>query len=377
MSESPALGPLRRVLDQLPHPTLLVALDGRIVHASTACSDLLGAEPHALLDRQLGAVLADPADHLDGLLDLWARSAHPRPGVLHVRTGEGPRPVHAEGARIPELDLLLVRCRERNDALDGFDELSKEVEARNLRHMKRQMEATIDELRTANRRLEDANDELDRYAAVVSHDLRTPLTTIAGFVELLHVDHAEDLDEEGLDILHILQRNTERMNAAIDALLQLARTEGPPEHVPPLDPQEVVRDVLEQIGSEIGDARVDVEAMPQVAVDRTHLSQVLQNLLVNSIRYRSPDRPLTITVSARSDWDMVELSVADNGIGIPEDERERVFEPLRRGRHVQDVEGTGIGLATCRKIVRSYGGDIAVVDRGEPGTTLGFTVPAA
>lgn len=370
------LAPLRRVLDQLPHPTLLVTLDGRIAHASPACSDLLGHEAQTLLGRDLGAVLADSDDDLDRLLRLWAGSAQPRPGVLHTGTGQGTSPVHAEGSRIPELDLLLVRCRERGDALDGFDELSREVEARNLRHMKRRMEATIDELRTANRRLEDANDELDRYAAVVSHDLRTPLTTIAGFVDLLHMDHAQDLDEEGLEILHILERNTRRMDAAIDALLQLARTAGPPEYVPPLDPQDVVRDVLEQIGSEIGDARVDVETMPQVAVDRTHLSQVLQNLLVNSVRYRSPDRPLSITVSARPEGNWVEISVSDNGIGIPEEERERVFEPLRRGRHVEDVEGTGIGLATCRKIVRSYGGDIAVVDREEPGATIALTVPA-
>lgn len=369
------LAPLRRVLDQLPHPTLLVTLDGRIVHASPACSDLLGHGPQALLGRALGAVVADSDDDLDRLLDLWAGSAQPRPGVLHGDPEQGAPAVHAEGSRIPELDLLLVRCRERGDALDGFDELSREVEARNLRHMKRRMEATIEELRTANRRLEDANDELDRYAAVVSHDLRTPLTTIAGFVELLHMDHAEDLDEDGLEILRILQRNTRRMDAAIDALLQLARTDGPPEYVPPLDPQEVVHEVIEQIGSEIGDARVHVEHMPQVAVDRTHLSQVLQNLLVNSIRYRSPDRPLSITVSARADGDSVEISVSDNGIGIPEEERDRVFEPLRRGRHVQDVEGTGIGLATCRKIVRSYGGDIAALDRDEPGTTIAFTVP--
>lgn len=370
------LAPLRRVLDQLAHPTLLVTLDGRIVHASPTCSDLLGHEPQELPGRDLGAVLADSDDELDRLLHLWAGSTRSRPGVLHVGAGRGTSPVHAEGSRIPELDLLLVRCRERGDALDGFDELSREIEARNLRRMKRRMEATIDELRTTNRRLEDANDELDRYAAVVSHDLRTPLTTIAGFVELLHADHAQDLDEQGLEILRILERNTNRMNAAIDALLQLALTAGPPEYVPPIDPQEVVHEVIEQIGSEIGDARVHVEAMPEVAVDRTHLSQVLQNLLVNSVRYRSPDRPLSITVSARSDGDSVEISVRDNGIGIPEEERERVFEPLRRGRHVQDVEGSGIGLATCRKIVRSYGGDIAALDREEPGTTVAFTVPA-
>lgn len=355
VSESRVLTPLRRVLDQFPHPTLLLTLDGRIAHASPSCSDLLGHEPQALPGRDLGAVVADSDDDLARLLHLWAGSARPRPGVLHVRTGQGASPVHAEGSRIPELDLLLVRCRERGDALDGSDEL-----------------------RTTNRRLEDAKDELDRYAAVVSHDLRTSLTTIAGFVELLHTDHAQDLDEEGLEILRILERNTRRMNAAIDALLQLARTAGPPDHVPPVDPEEVVHEVIEQIGSELGDAEVDVEPMPQVAVDRTHLSQVLRNLLVNSVRYRSPDRPLSMTVSARSDGDSVEISVSDNGIGIPEEERERVFEPLRRGRgrHVQDVEGAGIGLATCRKIVRSYGGDIAALDRQGPGTTVAFTVPA-
>lgn len=374
------MGPLRRVLNQLPHPTLLVDLDGRIVHASPACSDLLADDgPASLRGRHLGEVTADTAEHVDRLLDLWARTGQPRPGVLRVAAGEAaPLAVHAEGARIPELDLLLIRCRERSDALDGFDELSTEVEARNLRQMKRRMEATIEDLRAANRRLEDANDELDRYAAVVSHDLRTPLTTIAGFVELLAMDHAGDLDEEGREILQILERNTRRMDAAIDALLQLARTEDPPEYVPALDPREVIDDVLEQIGGEIGDAEVRLEPMPQVAVDRTHLAQVLQNLLINSLRYRSPDRPLSITVSARSDPSdgMVEIRVSDTGIGIPEDERERVFEPLRRGRHAQDVAGTGIGLATCRKIVRSYGGSIAVIDRGRPGTTIGFTVPA-
>lgn len=377
MSRAEVPAPVRRVLDQLPHPMLLVDLDGRIVHANPACSELVGDEEGR--DRTLLGLTTDGAEHVDGLLDRWAGSAHLRPGRLHVVTDPGSPPVavHAEGARVPELDLILVRCREQIEALDGFGELAREIETRNLRQMKRQLESTIEDVRSTNQRLEAANEELDRYAAVVSHDLRTPLTTIAGFVELLRMDHSDGLDREGLHILEILERNTARMGAAIDALLQLARTKDPPEHPTVLDPAEVLGDVLEQIGTEIQQAEIHVDPLPEVAVDRTHLSQVLQNLLTNSVRYRSPDRPLEITISGRSHDGMVELTVSDTGIGIPEDERERVFEPLRRGRRVEHIEGTGIGLATCRKIVRSYGGDIEVRgDGGEAGTTIAFTVPA-
>lgn len=378
VSDHSPTGPLRRVLDQLPYPLLLVDLDGRIVHANGACSDLL-VDVASGRGRHLAELVADDRAHVEGLLDLWARSASPRPGVLgmYVDDGEPPVPIHALGGRIPDLDLLLVRCRERNDALDGFDELSREVETRNLHQMKRRLESTVEELRATNRRLEDVNEELDRYASVVSHDLRTPLTTVAGFVELLTLEHAGDLDDEGRHILELLERNTRRMGSAIDVLLQLARTKEPPEHVPPLDPGAVVRDVLDQIRSEVSGTPVEVGDLPAVAVDRTHLFQVIQNLLVNSLRYRSSERPLRIAVTGRALDGMVQLTVSDTGIGIPEDERERVFDPLSRGRHVEHIEGTGIGLATCRKIVRSYGGDIQVVERDEPGTAIAFTLPRA
>lgn len=378
MSDVAVPGHLRRVLDPLPQPLLLVDLGGRILHVNPACAELLQSGPGTLRDRRLDELAVGDHRHVQELLDLWARSAQPRPGALRIATGDHlePAPIHAEGFRVPELDLLLVRLREGVGALHGFDELSREVETRNLRQMKHRLEETIEELRSANRRLEGANEELDRYAAVVSHDLRTPLTTIAGFVELLQMDHGEDLDEDGQHILQILRRNTERMAAAIDALLELARTEEPPRYVEPVDPVDVVRDVLEQIGADVRGADIVIGDTPAVAMDATHLSQVLQNLLVNSLRYRSPDRPLRVTVAGRPRDGMVELTVSDTGIGIPPEERERVFEPLKRGRHVQDIEGTGIGLATCRKIVRSYGGDIAVVDRGGPGTTIRFTAPA-
>ena len=361
-----------RILDRLPQALLLLDLDGRIVHANPPCEALTGATASEIVGERLHDLVAASEVDVEELLGRWARSGQPRPGVIQMATGSE---LHADGSRIAGIDVLLVRCRERDVALGGFDELAREVETNNLRRMKRQLEETIEDLRGANRRLEDANAELNSYAAVVSHDLRTPLTTIAGFVELLELDHAAELGDEGREIIQILKRNTHRMGQVIDALLELARTKGPPEHVAPLEPREVVSEVLEQISGDV-DAEIVVEDLPTVAVDRTHLSQVFQNLLTNSLRYRSPERPLRITIDGADRNGLAELSVSDNGIGVAPEDRERIFEPLRRGRDVDDVEGTGIGLATCHKIVRSYGGDIWVEDSREPGTTIAFTLPS-
>lgn len=362
-----------RILDRLPQALLLLDLDGRILHANPSCEALTGATASQLVEERLHDLVAAAEEDVEGLLERWAGSGQPRPGVLRMAaTGTE---LHAEGSRIGGIDVLLVRCRGRDVALGGFDELAREVETNNLRRMKRQLEETIEDLRGANRRLEDANAELNSYAAVVSHDLRTPLTTIAGFVELLELDHADELGAEGQRIIQILKRNTHRLGQVIDALLELARTKGPPEHVAPLEPREVVGEVLEQIGGDV-DAEVVIEDLPTVAVDRTHLSQVFQNLLTNSLRYRSPERPLRITIDGADRNGVAELTVSDNGLGVAPEDRERIFEPLQRGRDVHDNDGTGIGLATCHKIVRSYGGDIWVVEREGPGTTIAFTLPS-
>lgn len=362
-----------RLLDRLPQALLLLDLDGCIVHANPSCEALTGAPAPELVGERLHDILDASEGDVEELLGRWRRSGQLRPGLLPMSaTGTE---LHAEGSRIAGLDVLLVRCRDRDTALGGFDDLARDIETNNLRRMKHRLEETVEDLRAANRRLEDANAELNSYAAVVSHDLRTPLTTIAGFVELLEIDHSDGLGDEGLEIVQILKRNTHRMGQVIDALLELARTKGPPEHVAQIEPREVVGEVLEQIGSGV-DAEIVVEDLPTVAVDRTHLSQVFLNLLTNSLRYRSPERPLRITIDGADRNGEAELIVRDNGVGVAPEDRERIFEPLRRGRDVHDAEGTGIGLATCHKIVRSYGGDIWVEDTREPGTTIAFTLPS-
>ncbi|GAB7190996.1 hypothetical protein NUM3379_17030 [Kineococcus sp. NUM-3379] len=225
--------------------------------------------------------------------------------------------------------------------------------------------------------LERSNRDLEQFAAVASHDLASPLSVVSGYVELVRDVYGGDLDEQAVEWLDTALSGVGRMKDLIGALLSYARAGGATCAREAVDLREVFGHAVLDLRAAVKEAGARVSApgdLPVLHGDATLLRQLLQNLVGNSLKYRSPERPCRVVVTAEPTADGWEVAVADNGRGIPPGHREDVFgmftmvEPGRRTGH-------GIGLATCQRIVERHGGRIWVDPAVREGTTVRFTLP--
>jgi PAS domain S-box-containing protein len=233
------------------------------------------------------------------------------------------------------------------------------------------------ERRKLEAQLERSNDELQRFAYTVSHDLQEPLRTVRSYAELLERRYKGKLDSDADEFIHFMMDAAGRMTQLLKDLLAYSQA-GRPDRTTfePTSSANVLQWAImnvDQLAKETG-ARITHDPLPMVDADQTQLSQVFQNLLGNAIKYRGEETP-AIHVSAHRVDDRYEFAVADNGIGIPVEHHERIFGVFKR-LHGKEVPGTGIGLAICRKIIESHGGSIWVESEPGAGATIKFTLPA-
>ena len=277
----------------------------------------------------------------------------------------------------------------------------------------RELKRARDEVAAANTALEErvqrrtadlarANDEVQRFAYIVTHDLRAPLVNIMGFTTELEgsvkamqalidksqaavdpddpivrearVAAAEDLPEA----IGFIRSSTRKMDGLINAILRISREGGRTLKPEPIDLDDLARSCAEAIQHQVvhGDGRVAVEAgLPRIVSDRLSLEHILGNLFDNAVKYRSQDRPLQIDIRGGTlAGDRIWLEVADNGRGIANADLERVFELFRRSG-LQDQPGEGMGLAYVRTLVRKLGGDITVNSGLGRGATFRLSLP--
>jgi signal transduction histidine kinase len=244
-----------------------------------------------------------------------------------------------------------------------------------LREREEALAAVSTELRDRAEELERSNADLERFAYVASHDLAEPLRTISGFTTLLGRRYKGKLDREADEFIGFIEDGTRRMQELIRALLDLSRAGQSAENPQRVDLAAALAEVLNSLHAQIRDenATVRAEGLPVVTGDAAQLRQLLQNLVANAVKFRT-EKPPVVTVSARVDGDRVEVSVEDNGMGVPPEQAERIFQPFHRA--AAGKEGTGIGLAVCERIVATHRGRIWVEPREEGGSVFRFTLPA-
>jgi signal transduction histidine kinase len=241
-----------------------------------------------------------------------------------------------------------------------------------------QAQVAQQQLGRSNEELRRANSDLEVFAFSASHDLKEPLRTVMIFAELMHRKTAHRLQAQDLELLDSILAAARRMNTLIDDLLlytQAAKFEDGP--LAAVEAGSVVAEVLNGLSGQINDAGaiVTAAALPSVRIHRSCLTQIFQNLISNSIKYRSDEAP-RILVSAQQADDWCVFWVADNGLGIDPKFGEQIFGPFKR-LHGREYAGNGIGLAICQRLVQQYGGRIWL-EKSEPGrgSTFCFSVPA-
>ncbi|MBI3447013.1 MAG: PAS domain S-box protein [Magnetospirillum sp.] len=230
--------------------------------------------------------------------------------------------------------------------------------------------------------LERSNSELEQFAYVASHDLREPLRMISSYLALIERRYTGVLDKDGLEFLQYAREGATRMDHLVLDLLDFSRIQRRGEPIIAMLAPEALRQALRHLAPAIAEAGAEVlfpeegEA-PRIMGDPDQMTRLFQNLVGNAIKYRSADRPVRVNVSWSRQGAEWEFHISDNGIGIEPQYFERIFGIFQRLHTRDKYEGTGIGLAICRKIVERHSGRIWLESVPGQGTVFSFALPAA
>jgi signal transduction histidine kinase len=275
---------------------------------------------------------------------------------------------HIESSGSPDLAAL---ARD----VDGMRQKIS-AELAEVREARSQIEWVNDQLKQQTEELTRSNRDLEQFAYVASHDLQEPLRKVASFCQLLQRRYAGQMDERADQYIAFAVDGAQRMQRLINDLLAFSRIGRITAGFTEVDLDRVLTDVSSQLESRVGeDAEISWSDLPTVEGEEPLLTTLFVNLIGNSLKFRRPDVPLRVRVSARRADDEWVINVRDNGIGIETEFADKVFVIFQR-LHARDAyEGTGIGLAIVKKIVEYHGGRIWLDLDVEEGTSINFTVP--
>ncbi len=274
-----------------------------------------------------------------------------------------------------------VPLRDVNGKLIGLVCVSTDISER---------KAAEEKLRVFAAQLERSNDELRDFASVASHDLQEPLRKIQAFADRLRTKCSDSLGGEGLDYLDRMQNAANRMQTLIQDLLTLSRISSKAQPFVEVDLLEIVRGVLSDLELRIEQtgAKIEVGFLPKIEADPLQMRQLFQNLLSNALKFQKPGHQPEVIVSGKilevqdhqlagaGPGDLVcQLMVKDNGIGFEGQYVEQIFALFQRLHSRQEFDGTGIGLAVCRKIAHRHGGSIVAKSSLGQGATFIVTLP--
>jgi light-regulated signal transduction histidine kinase (bacteriophytochrome) len=277
-----------------------------------------------------------------------------------------------------ELSQTIEKVEQRNRQLeDAKTAVLNLVE--DLEIAKTGLEEQKSELETARRELERSNGEMQDFTFAVSHDLQEPLRKIHTFSQFLVEDCGEEVSEKGREHIGRMQDASERMSILICNLLALSRIGTRGGNLARVESKSIVNDVLDALSVQLEEAGAEVEAgdLPDVMADRTQLGQLFQNIIGNALKFRRPDETPRVTISSEADGDFVTFRVQDNGIGMEKRFLEKIFTIFQRLHSRDQYEGTGVGLAVCKKIVACHGGKIWAESEPGKGSSFFFTLPKA
>jgi PAS domain S-box-containing protein len=370
--------PYRVIVDEMGEGAATVSERGVLLYVNRRLAELIGRDRRELVGSDLSA-LVDGAEQ-PALAELLACTAGETRRAEITLTGPDGGAVSVL-ASVTGLDLegLLVRCLVAAD-LSGRRRAEQRIAAANAA-----IAAHAADLERANSELTRSNDELAQFAYAASHDLAEPLRTVGGFAELLRERYRGRLDTDADEFIDFITAGTARMQQLINDLLAFSRVDSHADQFWPIDAGRVLDGVVADLGGLLGERNAVLRRgpLPVLPADATQLAQVFANVIRNAVTFVAagvtPQVELTATPhgsagDAVHGWRFI---VADNGIGIPVQHRERVFGMFKRLHTRQDYPGTGIGLAIVQKVVQRHGGEVWLEDNPDGGTRVNFTLPGA
>ncbi len=363
-STEDALTTLAQALDQ--SVVFITTWNGTIEHWTSGCQSLYGWTVAEAVGRPVDELLRTAESIPIASIQAQLMEAGTWQGELHQkRKDETSVYVSAHWTMFAESDA------EQPGIIATHTDITPRV------RVQHELESANERLRTMALELERSNAELEEFARIASHDLSAPITSTRWLVELLTSRHAQQLNADGQNCLRQISLGLERMTDLVEAILAHATVgKNPIGTIEPVNADEAFDIAAGNLQKDLNfsGAQLSRDPLPKLFIEAQPLAQLFQNLLSNAIKYRRKDVPLRIHVSAVRYEQFWMLRMKDNGIGIEPQWLERIFQPLQRLSR-PDIAGSGIGLATCKKIVDRAGGRIWAESEPGVGSTFCFTVP--
>lgn len=351
----------RLMADVSPVALILVDNSGVITYLNEYAAKLFGYDSNELLGEKMELLVPDKLKmHHPNL----RKSFYKEPKARPMGAGRDLFGVRKDGIEIPlEIGLNPIEKDGKHFVLASIIDITerkKHEEAANLYAKK----------------IEAKNRELEQFAYIVSHDLREPLTSITGLIELLIKNENLKLDEEVVKILNLISMSSARMMELIRGLLDYARL-GKNSETKKSDFNKIADSVIIDLDSAIksSNAKIQVGKLPVLNVYEFEIWSLFQNIIGNALKYKKPDVDPEISISAKRVDIGWEFNISDNGIGIPPEQKDKIFEIFQRLHARDEYEGVGIGLAHCKKIVELHNGKIWVESAPEKGSSFYFFIP--
>jgi PAS domain S-box-containing protein len=345
---------LASIVDSSDDAIISKTLDGTITSWNKSAERLFGYTAEEAVGQSIMILI--PPDRVDE-----------EPKIIE-RLRRGERVDHFETVRrrkdgsLLDISLTISPLKDSTGMVIGASKIARDITER---------KRVDDELRRANK-------DLEQFVFSASHDLQEPLRTIKIYAELLATRHAGIVEGEAAKFLGYLQHAATRMEALVRDLLTYAQLSRIDQPVEAEDAAAALADTLSTLSAALSASggNVTFGPLPTLPIHGVHLRLLFQNLIGNAIKYRNPDVPPAVHVSAARQGDLWVFSVRDNGIGIKPEYKEKIFDLFTRLHSGEQYAGTGIGLAICQRIVERYHGRIWVESRPGEGSVFSFAVPA-
>lgn len=244
--------------------------------------------------------------------------------------------------------------------------------------VRRERKAAAEALKAYTARLEIINQELEEFAFIASHDLQEPLRKIQTFGDMLRKSCAAELGQTGIDYLVRMEKAAARMRQLIQDILRFSRVATKPEPYKTVNLNLVLQEIIQVFEHRIvkDGAQVTISNLPTINADETQMKQLFQNVIGNALKYRKKDVVPEIRVYSRMENKTTcQILIEDNGIGFNQEFAQKIFAPFQRLHLKGEYEGTGMGLAICRKIVERHGGTITAQSQPGKGATFMINLP--
>ncbi|MDF2188791.1 PAS domain-containing sensor histidine kinase [Paraflavitalea sp. CAU 1676] len=361
----------RNFLERVPDSIIVVNDDGLIQLVNAKTVTMFGYDREEMIGHHIERLLPERY----GSLHPFRRfKTYPGPQSTEVAEGFELFAMRKDGQEFPvELTLSPMETEEGPMLTASIRDVS---EKKQLEKVIRDTNITLErKVKQRTEELERKNKELEQFAYVASHDMQEPLRTTASFVDLLRKQYKGKLDENADKYLDYIVQSSDRMKILIRDLLDYSRL-GREKEKRQVDCNSIIEQVKADLNRVIRESQAEIRSgkLPLLDGFPTELKLLFQNLVSNSIKFRRPGIPPTVAINASRCNGAWQFSVTDNGIGIESQYQEKIFVIFQRLHNRTDYEGSGIGLAHCKKIVELHGGQIWVESIPGEGSTFHFTI---